>query len=509
MSTLIAIFPYALIALLMGTSLGETSLSGPATMLFLLLLSVGILGTHFLTKSLRALIVAVLVLCFVLGIWRYALFESTPLDARIARSVGTMSQMEGRIVDEPDVRETNTHVTILLTALDGEIVGDVPSRVLAIAPPYPEFNYGDTVTIEGALEYPKKFTENDGRVFDYPAYLASKGIHYQLFFPRMEVLRHDEGNPIVAGLFSTKHYFVDALARALPEPQSALLSGLLLGGKRSLGEEWLETFRETGIIHIVVLSGYNMTIVADWMMYLFRFAGFYGSLSFGAIGILLFALMTGGGATVVRAAVMAFIAILARATGRTYAISRALLLAAVIMVMENPSIILHDPSFQLSFLASLGLVWVAPVVERHTTLFLSRKILREVFVSTIATQVLVLPLLLYQTGMLSIVSLPTNMLVLPIIPFTMFFGFVAGVVILLSPFSIIGLIVAIPAYLALTYILHIAHFATLIPFAAVSLPLPFIGMAALYVLIVVMLYLENRAYSPAVSHSISSLTASE
>jgi competence protein ComEC len=315
---------------------------------------------------------------------------------------------------------------------------------------------------------PKSFIEEDGRVFDYPAYLASKGIRYQLSFAQIDRVKEDEGHMISTSLFAIKSRFEKALGSALPEPHGALMSGLLLGGKQSLGAEWIEKFRTVGIVHIIVLSGYNMTIVATWLVTLFRFTGFVGSLSAGAIGIVLFAVMTGGGATVMRAATMAILALIARATGRTYEMSRALLLAGALMVLHNPSILAFDPSFQLSFLASLGLVFIAPILEARLTLWSRTPWLREVLIATLATQIAVLPLLLSQTGIFSVVALPVNLLVLPVIPLAMFFGFIAGVIALLFP--PLAFVAGLPAFALLSWILSVADHASRFPFAAVHVP---------------------------------------
>ena len=288
-----------------------------------------------------------------------------------------------------------------------------------------------------------------------------------MLFPSVTLLGMGEGNPITGTLFGVKARFESAIGDALPSPQSALLSGLLLGGKQSLGATWLERFRIAGIVHIIVLSGYNMTVVAEWLAVLFRSLGFYGSLGAGSVGIILFALMTGGGATVMRAAIMALIVLLSKATGRSYDMGRALLVAGALMVMQNPSILLFDPSFQLSFLASLGLIFISPILERHISLFRKLPMWREVLISTVATQVAVLPLLLYQTGMLSLISLPANLLVLPLIPLTMLCGFVAGAVALLSP--TLGVFIGLPAYGLLSWILTVATYAEKIPFAALHI----------------------------------------
>jgi competence protein ComEC len=279
----------------------------------------------------------------------------------------------------------------------------------------------------------------------------------------------DEGHPVIAALLAIKHTFSGAIDHALPSPESALLSGLLLGGKQSLGAEWIERFQTAGIIHIVVLSGYNMSIVAEWLVVAFRFLGFFGSLSVGALGIVLFALMTGAGATVVRAAILALLVLLAKATGKTSEMGRALLFAGATMVAVNPSLLSFDPSFQLSFLASLGLVFVAPILDTRIGLWKGSRLWREVLISTLATQLTVLPLLLFQTGMLSLVALPANLLVLPLIPLSMLLGFLAGVGALFFPF--LATLFGAPVFLPLAFIFVVAEYAAQIPYAAVPFSL--------------------------------------
>ncbi len=436
---------------------------------FLLLLTVALLLLFFVFgKNPSILVVVVCMFGLLVGIARFSLWEQAPMDPRLDAHIDSTIMLIGMVRDEPDVREANTHLTMLLSARVTDTSSEPVFGTLRLTVPrYPEYHYGDVLELSGKLSLPKTFTEDDGRVFDYPAYLRSKGIRYQMAFAMVKRRDEGKGNTIVATLFHIKEKFIVALGSVLPEPHGALMGGLLLGGKQSLGNDWTERFRVVGIIHIVVLSGYNMTIVATSLVKFFRFLGFFKSLSIGALGIVLFAIMTGGGATVIRAAIMALIALLARATGRTADMGRALLLAAALMVLHNPSILAFDPSFQLSFLASLGLVFIVPLIERWKLVCAFRKwpTFHEILASTLGTQIAVLPLLLHQTGMLSLVALPANLLVLPLIPITMFLGFIAGLVALVS--SSAGFFFALPSYLALSWILNVADIAARIPFAAV------------------------------------------
>ena len=493
MHAFIRILPNFLLSFLGGVFV--TSLTTPPVWFLSVLgvCSVLLLLLSFYVKKRQKVFVFIFILLGVLtGMSRFIVWSTAPSDAQLVSSVGKMGNFEGVVTEEPDVREGKTHLTVSLQhQYMGSTSQEVFGKALLIVNRYPEYRYGDNVEISGKLTLPQVLTEDDGRVFDYPMYLQSKGIHYQMLFPRVTELSTDNGNPIISTLLLIKSRFEHAISRTLPAPESSLLSGLLLGGKQSLGSVWLERFRTTGIIHIVVLSGYNMTIVAEWLVVVFRFLGFYGSLFSGAVGIILFALMTGGGATVLRAAIMAILVLISKATGRTYDMGRALLLAASLMVLENPSILLFDPSFQLSFLAALGLIFISPILERRILFCKNFPIFREVLISTLATQILVLPLLLYQTGMISLVSLPANLVVLPLIPITMFLGFIAGLIALVVPS--ISFIFGLPACTLLAWILFVAKNASLIPFAAVSVGSisPYV-VVILYVLIIVFVRNEKQ-----------------
>ena len=214
-------------------------------------------------------------------------------------------------------------------------------------------------------------------------------------------------------------------------------------------------------------------------------------LSLGGGSIILFSIMTGAGATVVRASLMALLALLARATGRIYEITLALLFAGFAMLLYNPKILIFDPSFQLSFLATLGLIHLSPLLEKHLKFLPKTFGLRDIVSATLATQILVLPLLLYMMGKFSIVSLPVNLLVLPFIPLTMLFGFLAGTTGFIS--TILSFPFAFIAHLFLWYELKVVKIASAIPFASIGgFALSGAVMFFVYAAVVVLIYFFNK-----------------
>ena len=253
---------------------------------------------------------------------------------------------------------------------------------------YAEVAYGDVVEVVGIVKEPVAFVSDAGRQFDYPAYLKARGVEYQVAFATLTVEATGEGNFFLSQLFALKHQLLAKINEYLPEPASALGQGLLLGVGEALGTETEAAFRQAGLIHVVVLSGYNIMLIVAFMMLLLR------PLRTGPVKLILslvaiasFALMVGLSATVLRASLMAAILVVATAYHRQYLVLRILLLAAVVMVFINPWLLVYDLGFQLSFLATLGLVLVTPQLERIFSWLPTLYGLRMFFLATIATQI--------------------------------------------------------------------------------------------------------------------------
>jgi len=187
-------------------------------------------------------------------------------------------------------------------------------------------------------------------------------------------------------------------------------------------------------------------------------------LGLGGIVIVLFALMTGGSATAVRACIMALIAILGRYLERPSDAMRSLLGAVVVMVLWNPLSTLYDPSFILSVLATFGLITISPTVEEKLKWMPEKFGIRSIAASTISVQLFVLPALLYFTGILSFVSLPANILALPVVSLAMLLSFISGMLALISP--VLAFIPGVAADLLLRWMIFVAQTATAIPFSS-------------------------------------------
>lgn len=438
------------------------------------------------SRRMHGSLVSFIFLACVLGVARVdvssAIGNTHSLDTLADKSV----VVHGVVVQDPDVRDQYTNIILKADSLsqgrkEDSRVLTPPVRILVRVPPYPLLRYGDEVAIEGKIAVPKNFpADTGGRAFDYRAYLAKDDVYYEISYPRVSLIAHGKGNRVHETLFAGRDMFLATIAKLIPEPEASLAGGILLGAQQSLGSEILQKFRETGVAHIVVLSGYNIAIVAGAMVRLLAVLPLSGRLLGSVAGIVLFAMMVGGGPSVVRATVMAIIIILGRALGRSDDALHALCLAGVVMVALNPLILLSDVSFQLSFVATFAILVFSPIIEKYFLWVSPRFSVREIFVATISTQVFVLPILLYHMGTMSLVGMIANLFVLPVIPLAMFMVFVTSIIGMASSFAAMPLVAI--SYALLWYVIMVVEFFAALPFASIEVSeFPLAALLASYV----------------------------
>ncbi|HRH25367.1 MAG TPA: ComEC/Rec2 family competence protein [Parcubacteria group bacterium] len=396
----------------------------------------------------------------------------------------------GIVVSEPENRDKDTRYTVLT---------DTGEKVLVTDEIYSKVLYGDEVRLTGT----PKILKPSG----YADYLAKDDIFYTLERAKVEILSHDNGNGIKGALIKVKGFLIDKIKNILPEPEASLLSGLIVSGKQALPKETLESFKDAGVVHMVVLSGYNITIIAEFLLIVFAFLGSRFSGFIALVGVVLFTIMSGAPATVVRGAIMVSFLLFGRLMKRPGSPQRILLFTAVLMLMHNPKILLYDPSFQLSFLAVLGLIYGAPIIQdKLAKLALpahgrasghSRAMptwLTELLATTLATQVFVLPLLLYSMGNFSLVFLFANLLILPILPVVMLIGFVGTL--LSFVLGVLAMPINFITHTFLAYILKIADLFGNLPFSSLEIEnFPLWGSLVMYLLIFIIVW-HSRNSSP-------------
>ena len=451
---------------------------------------------NFISRQ-KIFFIAIFILSFGLGIFRYELSELKPLDSNLENNIGNKVEISGVISDEPAKKDKqeilivdfkNIYISGTSTAVSGK--GIISTDL------YPGFAYGDLIRINGTLGKPKNFsgtesgasTTND---FDYVSYLAKDDIHYEIDFAKAELISSGHGNAIRSFLFKIKDSFIEKINKTIIEPESSLLAGILIGEKSSIDKETMDNLNKTGLTHIVNISGYNISIVANAIGKTFSFlprdAGFFA----GAIGIILFVIMSGATSRAVRAGIMALIIILADVTHRNYQAGRALIIASFLMVIINPKILIFDLSFQLSFLATVAIIYVSPILKNKFGFITEKFGLRDTVSATISAQILVLPLILYEMGTLSLFALPANVLVLAFIPVIILLGFITGMI------GFVWLPLALPfawiSWIFLAYIIGVSKFFADLPFSSINISwFSSIFMVATYLILIIWIIRENK-----------------
>lgn len=391
-------------------------------------------------------------------------------------------QITGIVCDLPDIRENNTKITICSEQIVvNEAFLKVSGKFLATVKHYPEYHYGDRVKLLGKLQLPENNQE-----FGYKNYLAKNHIYSFVPFAEMELISKNNGNKLIAMLFNLKKRFEENLRQTIPEPESSFAAGILLGSRKQMSQEILDDFKKTGLLHLLALSGFNITIIIVAVFWLLKRFPKKISLTITLLAVTFFVLMVGASASVVRAAVMGLLGLFVLHSGREGKPLYILLIACFFMIAVNPKILLFDVSFQLSIAGVLGLILFVPIFEKINFF---KKIpnvfaLKEALYITLSAQVMVAPLAAFHFETFSLISPVANPVVAPMIPVAMLLSFVAGLFAFLSVF--IARIIGFFAYIVLHIPLKIAEYLADFSYAQIQLKIGVIIFIALYFLIFVL-----------------------
>lgn len=381
--------------------------------------------------------------------------------------------LRGVIAAAPDRRPLSTRYVIDTSGLqDEEVWRPITGRILVRDQSQRHsFRYGDTVIVRGIIERPMPI---EG--FAYDRYLSISRIYALM---NEASLREWEGGPEAAthgsiatrayrSLISAREWIEDVIARIFPEPQSSLLAGLLTGSRRGMPDGVTQDFRTTGLSHITAISGYNITVILALLSSLLFWVPVKRRLVPLVIGIGCFTIFVGGSSSVVRAAIMGVLGLLALQAERQADMKLAVLWTAFAMAAWNPSTLWYDAGFHLSFLAIIGIMTFSPWLSRRLSWITDILAIRTSLIATLAAQLGTLPIMIISFGQLSLIAPLANILVAPLIPLAMASGFLA--VLAGGLWLPLGLLVGLPAHFSLTLIATIARTLAGIPFASLTWP---------------------------------------
>ncbi len=352
------------------------------------------------------------IVALVLGLWRIQLADQPAI----------LIEAEQQTFKAKVVFQDMTLNSLQLSAeiIDGPYQN---KKVMLTTNRYPLYHYGDILDVSCRLQSPEPFED-----FAYDKYLALSNIRLVCFRPQLAVIKSDSG--IWSQAFTIKEFFSASLRRALPEPESAIVRGILLSERKEVPASLSQKFSRTGLSHIMAISGLNIAILVYLVREVLLFFNFsQRRIFFTVFQLLLFYMvMIGWPASAVRSSLMGIIMLGGLLISRPYDMVYILIIVAAVLAALNPLAVRYDIGWQLSFLAVLGLAWWSKRFSRWLKFIPVKFGLREVMAVTLSAQFFTWPLIVYYFKILSLSAPLSNFLILPTATLIMIVGSVMPLV---------------------------------------------------------------------------------
>jgi ComEC/Rec2-related protein len=335
--------------------------------------------------------------------------------------------------------------------------------------PYTRIDAGATLLIKTQFKKPENFDAH-GHEVQYVQFLKTKGITYTAFLPVVLDKKTD--------VYYWKYWLqrvrdtaLYALRATHLEPAAGLAAGMTLGVKGALPTSIEDEFRTSGLSHITVLSGFNIVLVYQLVLVLKRVLGMVVASSIALCAAWILILISGAESSALRAGIVVTSTVVAQLLYRPQAMTRLLLITFLVLVLFSPGRVLYDLGFQLSFLATVGVVYISPLFIRLLSFLTPIPLVQEVVCSTLGALVATLPLLVYVSGGLTPYAFLANVVVVPLVSVGTVLAAGTALVGTVVPVSV-ALVVGVPSTVLMQYILYIAHTCATLPFAHISLFIP-------------------------------------
>ncbi|MFZ1258774.1 MAG: ComEC/Rec2 family competence protein [Candidatus Saccharimonas sp.] len=414
----------------------------------------------------RILLLLAFVAGGMIGLWRGGT-EQWVLQ-RYAPLYGQHVLLSGTVADDTETNKRGETVLRLqgVTLEDKRLPGEI---WVALAQKNVQIQRSDRVNIDGKL------------LPGFGSFAAS--------LPQAKLVSQQREQPGDIAL-SVRDWFAAKVGSVIHEPAASLGIGFLLGQKRGLPDELQDALKIAGLTHIVVASGYNLTILVRLGRRLFARVSKYlaAVVSLGLVGA--FIAITGLSPSMTRAGLVATLCIWAWYYGRRFHPVTLLLLVACVTVLSNPSYAWGNLGWQLSFAAFAGVMILAPLLTAYFFGKQKPPMVGQILLETLSAQIVTMPILLATFGVTSVVAVLSNLLILPFIPFVMLATFVAGLAAVVS--SGFGYIVALPAQYMLDAMLAVIHWTSEIEWAQLQVALPSWGVWVWYILLALACYYMYR-----------------
>lgn len=416
-----------------------------------------------------------LAFAFLLGAWRFQCALPDPLSSEISHQARSgNANAQGIVVSDPQATAQSVTAVVQLKRITiGQKTYPIHDKLHLRMPSGFHLEYGDALRMQGKLNPVLQAGQSPTR-----SYLATQGITWRIDYPEVKIVADDQGSSIYQWIYALRAKAQRNLYNWMPFPESALLSGILLGIDWNIPDFLRKSYRATGTLHIIAISGYNIALLTNLVSRFFRrIIPSYWNAFLAGIVIAFYTILVGADPAVTRAAVMGLLALPAYWIGRRVIGINLLTIAAACMLMGNP-LLLWNISFQLSFLATLGLMTLAdPLASGMQTTFskfASEKTvdfynpLLLLVTSTLAAQFAVSPVVLQLDPALQLFSLPANLIILSLQPLLMALGGLTLLVGLILPPA--GALLARLAWLLAALSNRVAVRMSLYPAAEVCMP---------------------------------------
>ena len=282
-----------------------------------------------------------------------------------------------------------------------------------------------------------------------------------------------EAGPVHRAAYAVRGRFAAAARQVLPAPQAAMLPALVLGDTSAVTTTTAREFRAAGLTHLTAVSGANVTIVCGAVLFSARLIGPRPAVGLAAIALVAFVIVVQPTASVLRAAVMGAITLLAILSSRRRQALPALSAAVLVLLVAAPQLAV-DAGFALSVVATAALVVIAPVWSRRMVGRGCPRLLADAIAIAWAAHVVTAPLVAGISGRVSLVGALANLAVAPVI---------APITVLGSAAAVLSTLWPTPAQLLIRFtgpelwwVLHVAHWAAGVPGATVAVPVGVAGV---------------------------------
>ena len=415
------------------------------------------LTAFFLWRFENARMVSVILFGLFLGMSRVALPQDVGSSPSVPEQVlGSIGQpLIGTVFGEPRIRGAKQ--IILLNVSEG-------GRAFVESGLYPRYRGGESLEVTCAFSRPA----GSARSLQYFSRLGVSAVcRYPSSITHVGIQRGE--TPI---LKRAKDFITRTVNRHFPSPAGDLLLGIMIGADSGFSSALKVDFQRTGLSHIVAVSGSNIALVSLFLFRLMVLLPIPRAVGAACViaGLVGYTLLTGSSSSTIRACVMGSLAILAPLFSRAAVSVNLLLFAAASMIVISPHALRDDLSFQLSFLATAGLLFLSPILEQKLTRIPRWVGLRQTMSQTLSALVFTTPFVLMTFQTVSLVALVSNMLVVPIVPLIMIGGAAwLGIASLATALGapILAFISSWPLWLVVSEPIAVAQWFSALPFASV------------------------------------------